>query len=1086
MLTTLSSSFLQEVIHLERRYTRSVYLERDLRNPDSILGYVITPKVQDFLQRFADSLHVGATRAWTITGVYGTGKSAAAHFLTALCSESDSELHQRAKRICGKVLDPKQSKAILNRLEQAISPQGLLCAVVTARREAIHHTVLRALLNGLQQWSETGLTDVSKIYKKLSKVMQAVESGQDFDPMHILDWIGLIHEATGTGILLILDELGKSFEFAAQYPQHGDLYLLQKLAEYPSHSPDKGLFVIGLLHQSFSDYSQHASHLQQREWSKIQGRFEDVPFAESTEQVLQLMGHSIAQHKQIQKPLLKWSEKWHKQLQAHTEIVNSIDAHVFAKTYPLHPLSALVLPMLCQRYAQNERSLFTFLASSEPHALPSFLEGQKWDEANPATLNLAQVFDYFIESAYLSASSNTLSQRWIEIQTRLADARDLEPALQVVLKTVAVLNLISLNGTLRARRDIVISALCCQPDNAAEYELWKQKLELLIRKGFVTWWEGFDEVRIWQGSNFDFDSTLRLQLENSRLGHAEVFQKYCKLPPLVAQRHSYQTGTLRYFERNYLWDPDTVAKTLLSPQSEADGFLYYLLLPEMPEHLPTQTEDGRPILYLCSNHVQSLIARGMEFAALNEIAATASQLSIDTVARKELDYRIAVSQRQLDDQLFSIFHAGDSPVLCKNKQGTLPLTGEAQLRQILSEAFDTAYPEGLELWNELLNRQELTSQGAKARRELIQRMLEKVGQPQLGIEGYGPERSMFESLLIRGGLYQQAYEEWRFVAPASDSPIAKVWKALAHDCLQAKDSPLSVATIFNKLQKPPYGVKKGPLPVLLVALLQHYSDELSLFQDGTFIPVLGPEHFELLVKHPHRFAVKSFELEGFKASFFKQLWKTLKGNQELQLKGIHRNETLLAVIKPLVQFSKKLPNYTKETRGLNKDTLAFRSVLLNTADPADMLFQKLPQALGFPGIDTEHELSSEQQQELNNRLVTALSELNQAYPRLLGRCRLHFEQAFASGNTSQPLREVLTRRAAFLQDKTTEPKLVRFFKALLDNTKDESSWMETLVMVIADKPPQQWKDQDFIETRVSELGSAAYRIESGYICQPRR
>src|SRR5207249_905992 len=41
--------------------------------------------------------------------------------------------------------------------------------------------------------------------------------------------------------------------------------------------------------------------------------------------------------------------------------------------YPLHPLTALILGPLFRQLAQNERSLFAFLASSEPFGFQEFL-----------------------------------------------------------------------------------------------------------------------------------------------------------------------------------------------------------------------------------------------------------------------------------------------------------------------------------------------------------------------------------------------------------------------------------------------------------------------------------------------------------------------------------------------------------------------------------------------------------------------------------------------------------------------------------------------------------------------------------------
>ena len=40
----------------------------------------------------------------------------------------------------------------------------------------------------------------------------------------------------GTGLLLVVDELGKFLEYAAQNPAHGDLFVLQSLAEFAART----------------------------------------------------------------------------------------------------------------------------------------------------------------------------------------------------------------------------------------------------------------------------------------------------------------------------------------------------------------------------------------------------------------------------------------------------------------------------------------------------------------------------------------------------------------------------------------------------------------------------------------------------------------------------------------------------------------------------------------------------------------------------------------------------------------------------------------------------------------------------------
>ena len=85
-------------------------------------------------------------------------------------------------------------------------------------------------------------------------------------------------DSKGSGVLLILDELGKFLEYAAMHPEKQDIYILQRLAESASRSGGTPLFVMGLLHQGFNAYSDYLDNASKREWEKIAGRFEEILF----------------------------------------------------------------------------------------------------------------------------------------------------------------------------------------------------------------------------------------------------------------------------------------------------------------------------------------------------------------------------------------------------------------------------------------------------------------------------------------------------------------------------------------------------------------------------------------------------------------------------------------------------------------------------------------------------------------------------------------------------------------------------------------------------------------------------------------
>ncbi|MBF2053915.1 MAG: hypothetical protein IGS03_10695 [Candidatus Sericytochromatia bacterium] len=1057
---------LRSLIQLDRRYSRSVQLERDMDHADAVRGYVITPRAQEALDRFFDALLPGKTRAFTITGVYGTGKSSLAHFITALTSPSSTPSFESSWEIL-KALSPDALHTKWRQaFEQQVGSKGFVRAVVTARREPIHHTILRALVFGVTKYraqhKQTALGD--ELFLTLSAALQDTDQERDFEPTLILEWIQSIQEQFGTGILLIVDELGKAFEYAAQYPRRSDLYLLQQLAEYPSLNARQGLFFFGLLHQAFSEYARSMSGEQFQDWAKVQGRFEDISFTESPEDILRLMGLSLVHDRVLKGPLKSWANTWHGIFKSWSEGNPVISPDVLAQVYPLHPFSALLLPQLCQRYAQNERSLFTFLGSQEPHALPAFLRQANLSLGHLPTIHLDQIYDYFVESANLSISSQGSSQRWLEIQNRLADARQLPLDLQRVLKTIAVFNLVALNSTFRARRAVVVNAMLDLPAESsdADYQYWDQQIDALIAQKFVSWWSSFDELRIWQGSNFDIQSHLNAAVQEQQASLLSVFTQHIPLTPLVAQRHSYITGALRYFERLY-YHPDRKESALLQPDSNADGFIYYALTCEIPAGLPSLTADGRPILYLTHPEIDILIQLGKEHAALHQVSLSAPELKTDIVARREIDYRLAQSKRHLIERLERLFHQGDANVRLHTSKSIQHLKSEASLRQLLSKCCDDAYPKRIELWNELINRRELTTQGAKARKVLIQHMLQNNGKPLLDIDGYGPERSIFESLLHHTGLYVQSLDgKLGFTEPHSESSLRHVWQYIDSFCRQAQEASRSIDELFDNLQKPPYGVLAGPLPILLTAYLLCHPDEISLFQDGAFIPVLGLEHFEILFRHPQRFAVKSFAIEGIQSSYFKELETALVSPKAAVLpakEGV-RNQTILSLVSPLMRFVKRLPEYTLKTALLSDAAKHLRQALQQTKDPGQLILIDLPKSLGFSPVLGEQALSEDQIRDIKQALIKSLSELNQAYPKMLDKCLVALNNAFGQPQEAH-LKTQLSQRAHFLKEAVSEPLLKRFVLAAADGHKEDIPWLESVVMVVADNPPQYWSDKDF-------------------------
>jgi len=882
--------------------------------------------------------------------------------------------------------------------------------------------------------------------------------------------------------LLITDELGKNLEFSAQNQSLNDLYLLQQIAELPSNKDRSNVFIFGLLHQSFIDYAHGLASAQRNEWAKIQGRFEDIPFIESSDKMLRLIGQSIDQSKDkaFRSAVEQWSIKWHRALSEY-DFSSHHSKEDLSSIYPLHPFSALILPILCTKYSQNDRSLFTFLASDEPDSFSTFLNQISTNDKKPLSFMLHKLYDYFVESAGMSISIRPQFQRWIEIQSRLSDARHLDPDVLLVLKTIGLLNLVSTTGSLRASRKTVALAMCNAPDDMTELEYWDGKINELLKKGFLIWRKRIDELRIWEGSDFDIEKELSEQADMLNISLADLLNDYFPLSPVVAQRHSYQTGTLRYFERHYL-DSILSLESIYCKRKDSDGLICYWIGKERDfkqlESIPQKTSDGKPFIIFCASELNSMQIACNEYVSLKNIRKNSTQLQTDGIARREVNQRILYAQRLLNDAISTSFDITSGKVACFGLGEKMTFKSWSAFQNYLSHTCDIVYYKGPCLWNELINRKELTAQGATARNKLISAMLENNGYPRLGIIGNGPEYSMFESILRESNLYIEDEDGWIFSSPTrTDNGIYHVWKAIEDYCKSATKEQKGITKLYELLEAPPYGTKKEVIPVLLLAVLLYHNEYLSIYIDGTFIPVLGSEHFELLVKVPERFAFKYFEVLGVRAEIFRELGKILSAENSNQ-DNKFRNATILSIVTPLVRFIKKLPPFSLNTESwVTDEAKAVRAGLLTAKEPDELLFDALPKACGISLFDNDDKTIVKR---FRKRLVQALSSLQVAYDNLLSHCETLIKRAFAIRIETAEFRENLSYRAMNLLSQVIEPRLKSFILTSVDKEANNSNWLESLLLIISSKPPKSWSDEDVIifETKLSDIARRFMNLEA--------
>ena len=115
--------------------------------------------------------------------------------------------------------------------------------------------------------------------------------------------------------------------------------------------------------------------------------------------------------------------------------------------------------------------------------------------------------------------------------------------------------------------------------------------------------------------------------------------------------------------------------------------------------VPETTIDGKPLIIISITNLSILHSQVREFSALKKIKQNAPELQTDSVARKEINYRLNKGRELLDETLNQSFNLSSEKNTCwiLGKKVTVDHIRDFNLK--LSEVCDQIYHKTPHLWN---------------------------------------------------------------------------------------------------------------------------------------------------------------------------------------------------------------------------------------------------------------------------------------------------------------------------------------------------------------------------------------------------
>ena len=705
--------------------------------------------------------------------------------------------------------------------------------------------------------------------------------------------------------------------------------------------------------------------------------------------------------------------------------------------YPLHPASLACLTSAASRFGQHDRSIFSFLQSTEPAGFQRFAHAQTYDEKT--WYRLDHVFDYLASLSGLRFDSRDRDRRWALGCEAVEAIAGQDNDRTRILKAVAVLAALEPVPGLRADSDTLAWVLDLDGD------VVRAHIEHLVSERALYQRVASNDYSLWSNSSVDLGHWYaeaeraigKPKSLDSDLGEAT------QLRPIIAQRHYHDFGTLRSFAIRFGMSG--------AADDGSDGEIVVL-----PVHPSQDAEDARseakalsrklgPLGIVHLRHIESEdLTISHQLQCWKWIEANCAELRMDDLARTEVERNISGLDQRLQSRLAPLaFGHGAADWYYAGRRETI--ADRAALSRRLSEICTDVFKCAPILRNELINRTKLSSAIAAARMRLLKRMIENESEEHLGLTDAPPERTIYRSVFGATSMHRQVDGVFGFHPPSKKDDLewSAVWNYVNE--LVRADEPVSFDTLMSKLAQAPYGLRAGPALLLIAAVMLHHRSTIALIERGTFQPELTEAHFMRLAKNPGNFALKRLSAES-EADILEHLASRL---------SIFQAERPAAELKSIVEglfvWWRGVSEYARETKQFDGVTKAVRTALKKAREPIELLFVTLPEACSArsdEGVDVERYAAV---------LDHALTQIADSLPQLRLQVEVRLRDAFGAKSLSGLRKQIRADYEDHLME-LGDYKLRAFIERAMNDELSEDLWLDGVASLLVGKRLESWED----------------------------
>ncbi len=1101
-----------DYIRINEGFQTSINLEYDLNRREKVLKYIPTEQSVSILGTYLRSFYYNndtQNRATVLVGPYGRGKSHLLLVLSALTSmdtfgsdqqESESNL-QILKKICERIssVDREIGALALQVVETRIRTLPIIInsnttdinqAFLVAISEALSRAGIKNLLpktnfdaaySVIQRWEEGYPEAIKRLAKELRNEKCTIEelkigllqynrdayhqfcqcytsiaAGTEFNPLTNMDVVklylavtqALCEQTEYSGINIIFDEFSKFLEANLDKSKMLNFKIIQDMAEVAARSGQQQIHFTCVTHKDILDYSSSDS------FKTVEGRFKKVQFISTSEQNYELIANALEKS-----PMFSAFKEEHKS--AFDEVMAATSADVFNDMpreaflskvvygcFPLAPLSAFALLHISELVGQNERTLFTFLAQDAEGALPAFLE-QERDEI--AFITIDQVYDYFEDLLKKEVFNPRVHSVWAKADSALKQAEN--SIERKVVKAIAIINIIA-DDRIKPVPSHLKAALLLNDTIFSVAIKSLQKTHILSQRDS-------SEYVLLTANGVDIQKSVDNQVKTRipRINVAEILNIKCALPLVMPREYNDTFCMMRYFKQVYMESSAFLkyknANQLLS-EYDCDGIILHII--ETDEKcskelsIKIKTFRKAPHIILCMSALQFTSEELLKkLVAIDQMKKTEIYRQ-DLLYGEELEVFEEDLIRQVKTTLSDMFSPSSKYSYYQNCDGELHISKMADLSHETSKICDAIYSSTPKINNEMVNKRSLNAQNLKSRDLVVAWVLAHSDDAVIPcMDGYGPETSIFKSAFKFTGLDSASQ-----VADAGiNNALAEIYQFISSCELHSNN----FGVLYQTLIMPPFGMRKGVIPLFIAYALRAYKENVILYFKGKEVELSAqvlaninqtPENYLLLIE------------AGTKARD-----NYLLALQDMFLpyaeSGRNSLNKIYSVVRSMQNWIRSLPEYTKrfqqyyengEVKSIGDEVDILRNGLLKyEINARELLFATFPSAMG-DGINYDACIASIQNAKnlLDNHIDNCRTELKKKLTALF----VPGYQGGLSHSVKSWLGNLPEATRVHLFDNDTKPLLSI---AENHNSYNDDELLDAFIMAFASVAIEDWNDE---------------------------